>query len=135
MLGVLLFAIIAAGVVARGQRRYARYMKDEAAPAQAQVQVQALGAMAETDAVKARAGRARAQARRAMARAEPARTQAMQSWAPEWLAKTLAQPAEMQPEPDTVQTQPLRALPLEAEDDTVILKAARPAGTRRATED
>jgi peptidoglycan/xylan/chitin deacetylase (PgdA/CDA1 family) len=127
MLGVLLFAIIALGLVARGQRRYAGYMKDEAAQAQA--------AMAEAEAVKARAERARAQARRAMARAEPARAQAMTGWAPEWLAKALAQPAGIQAEPDTTQTQPLRALPQEAEDDTVILKAVRPAGTRRATGD
>jgi hypothetical protein len=131
VLGVLLFAIMAAGLVARGQRRYARYMKDEAA----QAQVQAQAAMAETDAVKTRAERARAQARQAMVRGEPARAQAMTSWAPEWLAKALAQPAGIQPEPDTTQTQPLRALPQETEDDTVILKAVRAAGTRRATGD
>jgi peptidoglycan/xylan/chitin deacetylase (PgdA/CDA1 family) len=131
VLGVLLFAIMAAGLVARGQRRYARYIKDEAA----QAQVQAQAAMAEADAVKARAERAKAQARRAMARGEPARAQAMTSWAPEWLAKALAQPTGIQPEPDTTQTQPLRALPQETEDDTVILKAVRAAGTRRATGD
>jgi peptidoglycan/xylan/chitin deacetylase (PgdA/CDA1 family) len=131
MLGVLLFATMAAGLVARGHRRYARYTKDEAAQAQAQAQA----AMAEPDAVKARAERAREQARRAIALAEPARARAMTDWAPEWLAKTLAQPAGMQPEPDTVRTQPLRALSQEAEDDTVILKAVRPAGTRRATGD
>jgi peptidoglycan/xylan/chitin deacetylase (PgdA/CDA1 family) len=127
MLGVLLFAIMAAALVVRGQRRYTRYMRAEV--------VQAQSAMAEAEAAKARAERAREQARRAMARAEPARVQAMPGWAPEWLAKTLAQPTGMQPEPDTVQTQPMRALPPEEEDDTMILKAARPAGTRRATGD
>jgi peptidoglycan/xylan/chitin deacetylase (PgdA/CDA1 family) len=127
MLGVLLFAITAAGLVVRGHRRYTRYMNDKAAQAQA---------AAEAEAAKARAERAKEQApQRAIAQPEPARAIAMQGWAPEWLAKVLAQPAGMQLEPDTASTQPLRALPEEAEDDTVILKAVRPAGTRRAAGD
>lgn len=121
MLGVLLFAIMAAGLIARGQYRYARYMRTEAAEAEA------AAAMAEAAVVKARAVPAIAATRTqpAMALAQPVMAQ---------LPPVMAQlpPVIVQPEPDMAQTQPLRALPQEADDDTVILRAVRPAGTRKA---
>jgi peptidoglycan/xylan/chitin deacetylase (PgdA/CDA1 family) len=63
LLGVLLFAIVAAGLITRGHYRYAKYIKAEAAEAEA-------------EAAEVQAERAETQAERAKVQAEPVKAQA-----------------------------------------------------------
>jgi peptidoglycan/xylan/chitin deacetylase (PgdA/CDA1 family) len=132
VLGVLLFAVLAAGLIARGQRRYSKLVKAEAAEDEA--------ATAEAEAAKAHAARAqaelaRAQARRAVARAGLAQAPPMPGGPYAGPARAQSAPDSMQPVPDTTLTQPMRAEPQDADDDTVIFKAVHPAGTGQAEGD
>jgi hypothetical protein len=113
LLGVLLFAMAAAGLIARGQRRYTRYMKAEEAEEEAEVVI------AEGATPKAQAELARAHAQWVMARAKAV------------LAP--AKPGEALAEPPEEQTQPLRALPPDEEGDTAMVHPVHRGGTRGGT--
>jgi peptidoglycan/xylan/chitin deacetylase (PgdA/CDA1 family) len=108
LLSILGFVIIAGGLIGRGQYRYAKYVKAEAAEAEAQ----------------AHAAPAEAQSDRAAK--EPLETKARP-------VKVKLEPAKAKAEP----VNPKAAKPSspKAEDATVIMKAVDPAGTRRARRD
>jgi peptidoglycan/xylan/chitin deacetylase (PgdA/CDA1 family) len=115
ILGVVLFAILAAGMISRGYYRYNKFMKAEAAASEAE----------------------------ALAEAEPANAYAAPSGTPTQPGKVPADPAKMETEPDKAQrpqqaaalTRPVRAQPpsVRADEATVIMKAFDPSGARKAT--
>jgi DNA-binding NarL/FixJ family response regulator/peptidoglycan/xylan/chitin deacetylase (PgdA/CDA1 family) len=114
ILGVLLFAIVAASLIARG---YYRYMKAEMAEAQTDAALakaeaaKALAELAEARALPARAQLepARPQADPAQARAEPSRAPAEPSRAPAEPSRAQAEPSRAPAEPDEAHMTPARA--------------------------
>jgi peptidoglycan/xylan/chitin deacetylase (PgdA/CDA1 family) len=146
LLGVLLFVVVAAGLIARGQYRYNKFMKAEAAEAQGETEAaKAHAAAASPQAQPASAGQVSAQAQSAKAPAEPAKAPAEPVDAPSEPAKASAEPAKAltqpvraRPQPAKGLTQPVRAqqpMQAKAEDVTVIISAVNPADTRKATGD
>jgi peptidoglycan/xylan/chitin deacetylase (PgdA/CDA1 family) len=108
LLSILGFLIIAGGLFGRGQYRYKKYVKAEAAEAESQAQAARAGAPAD-----------RAVPESPETKAEP--------------VKVKLEPAKVKAEP--VKPQAAKPAPEKSEDATVIMKAVDPAGTRRARRD
>jgi len=113
ILGVLLFAIVAVSLIARGHHRY---MKAEMAEAETEA------ALAKAEAAKAQAELAEARALPARAQLEPARRLAKP-------AQVQAEPAQVQAEPAQVQAEPARA-PAEPDEAHMTPVRAQPHFTR-----
>ena len=110
MLGILLFAIVAAGLISRGYYRYNKFMKAEAE------------ALAGTEGPKADG--------------EPASAQTQPGKVSAAAANRLAQPVRAEPQhPAKTLTQSVGALPPPAKpgEATVIMKAVDPGNIRKAT--
>jgi peptidoglycan/xylan/chitin deacetylase (PgdA/CDA1 family) len=107
MLGILLFVIVAAGLISRGYYRYNKFMKAEAAEAEAEALA---GEPASAPAQPGKVSAAPANRLTQPVRAEPQRP-----------AKKLMRPVRAQPPP------------ARAEEATVIMKAVDPGNTRKAT--
>jgi len=102
ILGVLLFAMVAVSLIARG---YYRYMKAEMAEAETEA------ALAKAEAVQAQADLAQARALPAAAQAEPARALVEPARAQAEPARAQAEPARAEPEPAETMPDPARAEP------------------------
>jgi peptidoglycan/xylan/chitin deacetylase (PgdA/CDA1 family) len=150
LLGLLAFVLVAAGLITRGHYRYTRYLKAEAAAAEAQAArdtarsaraaQEAAGAKAEpvgvkTEPVRAKARRDREKTEPVGSKTEPVRAKAERP-------KASPEPPKAKPEPSKTKTEPAKAKPEPAKvedatviDATVIMQAVDPAGTGRATSD
>jgi peptidoglycan/xylan/chitin deacetylase (PgdA/CDA1 family) len=113
MLGIVLFAVLAAGLITRGYYKYNKFMKAEAAAEEAD-------ALAEAEAAKAYA---------ASAPTQPGKV-------PDPVKLQTGSDKPQRPEPvNAALTRPIRGRPpsTKAEEATVIMNAVDPAGTRKAT--
>jgi DNA-binding NarL/FixJ family response regulator/peptidoglycan/xylan/chitin deacetylase (PgdA/CDA1 family) len=109
ILGVVLFAIVVASLIARGQYRY---LKTEASEAEAEAAMaKAEAAKAQAELAKAQGQPTRAKVAPAQAQAAPAQAQATPDQAQAAPAQAQAAPAQAQAEPAEAQTRPVRAQP------------------------
>jgi peptidoglycan/xylan/chitin deacetylase (PgdA/CDA1 family) len=114
LLGILLFAIVAAGLISRGYYRYNKFMKAEA-EAEAEVLAGTEGAKAHGQRVSAPTHPGKVSPAPANQLSQPVRAE------PQHAAKSLARPVKAQ------------SPPAKAEEATVIMKAVDPGNTRKAT--